>query len=191
MKKRRTIIKVLRSLCFLIFILFGNKLNSQKISIVYDTILTDSSKIATTYMSCGLEDEHYQNVNDYYLNGSLKTSYNIKGFTKKFGIVFTYFESGAVKEICNYYSNRKIDEYFAFYENGILKVQGQYQSLKENPNIEIIGDTITIKNEFGEPIEEIEFITTSKKKGIWRYWNENGVLVKEEYYEDGGLIETK
>lgn len=45
-------------------------------------------------------------------------------------------------------------------------------------------------NEYETKTSEVNFMN-GKKEGIQSFWNGNGILIKEEVYENGELIETR
>lgn len=102
------------------------------------------------------------------------------------GVFKLFYGNGNVKEegIVKKGNKKKIWKYY--YPNGILKNQGYYSQnyYYDSNNVDtIIIDGYTILME--KPLKKWF------KKGRWKYYNENGLLIKTELYRNEELIKTK
>lgn len=157
-----------------------------------DTLILDSSYIVINRYILMEGKAEYSEVNEYYLSDEIKNKYFSQNRLVKYGIYFAYYKSGNVKEVSNYFNDRKIDDEYNYYENGQMLSWGKYISLLADTSIVLKCDTIYKVDEiFGEKIALVTCNTISKKVGKWQYWNEKGKLIKEEYYKDGELIQVK
>lgn len=147
----------------------------------------------------------------YYENGDIESEtiiYPQKGF----GICRMYFKSGYLK----YEATLDLNGFVHgsekhFYENGIIKSNGMLGMGKHNHidrwqngnkkadltyinyPLYLTGD-FTLWNEKGQIIEERHYRKTEKvefsnfKIGVWKYWDDNGNLLKKEFYENDRLV---
>ena len=80
----------------------------------------------------------------------------------------------------------EIRDYIKWHQNGNIAIYGEYCPLG------IGKDTLTLKF---ESISTSETVKTSvqfnNKCNLWKYWNKEGKLIKEEFWEKGVLKETK
>ena len=137
----------------------------------------------------------------YYQNGQIKKKdVSVLGLDLKrpFDYVYVYSENfcedgslkwkdsvnvSGVRTTVSYHCNhnKKIQythndannfgKYQEWYENGQLKMDGQYNETVSNDSLTYFG--------------------ASKEQGTWKYYNEEGKLVKEEIYSNGKIIATK
>lgn len=105
-------------------------------------------------------------VVEYYQNGQPK--FDPQPSLSPWYIGKCYSESGAVISEIIWTPGQVDVQHHSWYENGSWRVKGQY---KVSPNVKI-------------------FDPRNCKVGMWYYYDENGKLTKEEYYEDGKLINT-
>ncbi|MEA3392693.1 MAG: hypothetical protein U9Q91_06910 [Candidatus Marinimicrobia bacterium] len=102
------------------------------------------------------------------------------------GIFKLFYDNGNVKEegFVKKGNNKKTWKYY--YPNGVLKSQGYYSKnyYYDSSNVDtVVIDGYTMLME--KPLK-IWF-----KKGRWKYYNENGVLIKTELYRNEELIKTE
>ena len=80
----------------------------------------------------------------------------------------------------------EIRDYIKWHQNGNIAIYGEYCTLG------IGKDTLTLKF---ESISTSGTVKTSmqfnNKCNLWKYWNKEGKLIKEEFWEKGVLKETK
>ncbi len=104
---------------------------------------------------------------EYYENGRVK-------FTPTFIMtdgmeIINYYESGGKQLRKNWCGGMVYGKWEEWYENGTIKTEGQYAER--------------------DPEKKRQYVI-SKKVGTWKYYNEEGKLVKEEFYKDGSLVNT-
>lgn len=105
----------------------------------------------------------------FYDNGQIKqTPVDWKSF-KKQKIVF-YFQTGIKKYEMQWINGTLVDEYKEYFESGKIKIIGNYL----NP-MDIDPSTIPSSRH-------------SIEHGIWKYFNEEGKLIKEEQFENGKIL---
>ena len=105
-----------------------------------------------------------------------------------------YFKNGAIRSLTTkstedeYYSNgpRTNEKYVSYYESGPLKIQQTKEAGKETiisyyPNGKVKSIEIKLFN------ENTKYY--SIETGVWKYYNEDGTLQKQEEYENGVLKE--
>ncbi len=105
---------------------------------------------------------------EYYENGQLMYT-PVDLLTYQIQTITNYYSSGAKKLRKNWSGASVFGTWEEWYENGKVKVKGQYAER--------------------DPAYKGEY-TLSKKVGTWKYYTEEGKLVKEEFYEDGTLVKT-
>lgn len=106
--------------------------------------------------------DHY--IAEYYVNGQLK--YDPSDVNGSRQTIKNYYESGKVSREATYVAGALVGPLHEWYENGQLKVKGQYK----DP---------------GDPRPPYTI-----KTGTWSYYAESGKLIKEEFYEEGKLVKT-
>lgn len=136
-------------------------------------------------------------MNCLYKNGMLN------GYYKE------YFQKSKVKISGEYSKGKKNGLWIEFYNNGTTKEKGnylpvfytlqykdfiQFRFIVFDQNNKII-DTLNYTSQIKETINWLKQVTGVKmpykmhlKEGIWKYWNEKGVLIKKEKYKKGKLI---
>ncbi len=152
--------------------------------------------------------------NEFYRNGNLKTKYYVRERDTVY-VKEEFYPSGVRKK----YGEHKPDKgdygvSMDWYENGQLEswsslYKGQQPFIYLNLN----GDTSYWGNFYDQPfylsgrqkyfhdngnVKEIQYYelatspaTSNIKTGTWKFYNKNGVLVREEKYEKGELISEK
>lgn len=159
----------------LIILMFGYTLNFT--AQTNESLFGDSAVMYESYddETRGFQYLMKQNLNDgkwiiYW--DSLRTIIAVEGFYKsqlKNGNFVYYYKNG-VKNNATYWRNGKPSgKYEKYYQNGNLNVKGKYKSIKKR----------YCKGVCSRPV------------GKWKYWNEKGVLIKEEIWRKGILKETK
>ncbi len=164
---------------------------------------------STEYYVNGLQEDSsfifYENGNVYQ-----KTFY-LKG--KEIGKVTMYYKNGNPMVTGYVIDGNSVGEYQYFYESGQLKEKGEYLSLhytyiaeqdkNQKWHIRVLneyGDTVLIQNESEVMKTKIILLRDRPytsyprneyfKNGLWQYWNEFGIIEKEEFYEKGKLIKV-
>ena len=95
--------------------------------------------------------------------------------------VHIYFDNceGYILEKQIYKDELPIGAYTSYYDNGQIKEHGDSFSIKK-----IYFDKVPVYNNVGE-IRKWKFKKSCEKKkdGYWRIYDENGKLIKEEFYK--------
>lgn len=165
------------------------------IKYVIDTTTTDSTIIIKERFQVFdkfqfLEDEK-ANVKVYYKDYKLKESYSYKLGDIIFGNYFTYYRNGQLNEFLYFKDGLITGIYSKFYENGKKEIIGEFEEIqcsydvKENCDTLIEPDPIT-----GLNIITCVYYTKSIQCGTWQYFDINGILKKEEYWNKNILIKT-
>ncbi len=98
--------------------------------------------------------------------------------TYKCGVLngkYKYFhDDGKLREEGNYVEDNKMGMSYEYYKSGNLKAKGEF---KGN-----CSDAIVHYDKHGNASIEYPFLEC-EKKGLWRYYGENGKLTKTEYFE--------
>lgn len=97
------------------------------------------------------------------------------------GPYISYYESGSIKEICNYTFGRITGPYFKFYENGTSQIVGSYKQITDLCEYEIERDSV-ISHEFMEETITLINRLSSIREGRWATYDSNGTLISEIYY---------
>jgi antitoxin component YwqK of YwqJK toxin-antitoxin module len=135
-----------------------------------------------------IEEEYFSHTDsifqtNFYPDGQISKA-GIIYRDRKFRIWKNYSKSGQLEKECEYEDDYKSGKYKEYYSNGIVKIAGNYKILIEEGDEDIVKfdiltrKTITTKNK----------VKTSVKDGKWTYHNEQGVLEKIEFFQDGELI---
>ena len=161
------------------------------------SLISDGDYIS--YYPNGVQYERGFNINGvregawmvWYSNGQLGNKLNFK-HGKLDSLFVTFFENGQVMFIGNYKEDARTGLWKEYFENGKLKSEGCY--CEDIHPVYVTHDNVdSLKNEYPNLIDNIIFLdyTLDFKSGQWKYYNEKGMLIREEYYEKGKLIKTK
>jgi len=124
----------------------------------------------------------------YYQTGTISSLCFYKNDTLN-GKWKTFYEDGDIWFKGKYKNNGKKGMWKEFYSNGNIKSKGRYCMDIKPINVNE-DNVILLKWKF----PEIDFralgegYTLDFKSGKWKYFDETGKIVKEEYYEKGKLI---
>lgn len=147
------------------------------------------------------------NSYNYYPDGKLYEIENrLDG--KKIGDYISFYPNNQIKLKGTYQDDYRVGLWRKYYENGTFKSEGKYVKGKDIViwNLELDkaykinekGDTLDSFPEYSdwkkteEKYDEKGFpIYLWHKDGVWKYWNDNGVLIREEIWEKGVLKENK
>lgn len=125
---------------------------------------------------------------------------------KKNGIWKYYYLNGKIKGIEHWELGKKNGEQFGFHKNGVLNYfvffkDGEVERCRywydENGNKtteRCLGDSLWIEKEWNDEFNIVRvgnMDTGNWVDGIWKYYDKNGELIKEEVWDKGKLIETK
>jgi len=114
-------------------------------------------------------------------------------YGQKHGPQIYYYKNGQLSGHSTYKFGREDSIWTRHYENGQMKSQGMYHFNSIDMRLELKEhyDTVTVENwETGEIMVNLIGESYFKpKNGIWKYWNEDGKLVKKELYINGELVE--
>lgn len=136
----------------------------------------------------------------YYPNGAISKEESFFEGKKKGDAIF-YYKNGTIEargkfdymfykpNIYNdlYLVESKVKKWIYYHPNGLKKAQGRYyfnsiiekKDKFESPN-KYVGNTPIYYN-----------WKTDVKDGVWRYWDEEGKLIKKENYSKGKLLKVK
>jgi uncharacterized protein len=145
---------------------------------------------------------------DVYYNSGIKAKFEVYVNSELNGPYIEYFPKGGIKELKFYLYGREVGTWYSFFENGNIKAQMEYAisntDLKLPPTYEkqpvnyeeypgLCCDTILVKKPYklptkatyfflnGKPERE-EHFCDGKKCGVWKYYNEDGVIIKENTF---------
>jgi hypothetical protein len=140
----------------------------------------------------------YQYKNDS-LDGPWIEYYEIGGTMKKYGT----YKNGIPIEWKEFYLCNKIKTEGSYFDTEILTtitsndtiklcIKDRKKNIKEikelnNTLIDSIRTEFLLDKSSGIPFP----LERNIKNGIWKYWNEDGKLIKEEFFDKGNLINTK
>jgi antitoxin component YwqK of YwqJK toxin-antitoxin module len=102
----------------------------------------------------------------------------------KIGEWIYYYDSLQIPMVKTDYVDGLINgEIVQYHENGKTSVTAKYKN--DNPH-----GVSAWYDEYEMKTAEVNFVN-GKKEGVQSFWNGNGILIKEEVYENGELIETR
>lgn len=148
-----------------------------------------------------LDDNKLDTINIYFENGSIKeTGHSYDG--NLYGKWSYYYKSGSLKEEGEYeilniedtvintciksFQFTKIDKWKTYYESGELKSLGFYSD-----NISCKIDTINAIDPTYGSYSIIQLVPVYSKNKIWKYYSENGSIIKLEKWRKGKLKSVK
>ncbi len=155
---------------------YKNKKLKQSRSCSNDTCIT-----LMYYDNGKLEGKLYEKefilfyLEKYYKNGQKMCEPNSYYSTKRKTHEVLYYESGKISQDRFFLSGYLVDEYKEYYENGTLKINGQYE-----PEAQYLSG-----NKLLFPLSRGSF-----KIGKWSYYSSSGDLEKEEFYEKDVITKT-
>ncbi|MBN2778864.1 MAG: hypothetical protein JXR36_14595 [Bacteroidales bacterium] len=127
----------------------------------------------------------------YYPNGSLG---NIIHFNKNInhGGFKAFYDNGQLMVKGKYKNDARIGKWYEYYSNGQIKATGKYCT-DIKPIVVTMENQMQLLNKYPYLENEVKYIgiVLDFKSGTWLYYNEQGNIIKEEYYSQGNLIETK
>lgn len=126
----------------------------------------------------------------WYYSGKLGNKLNYKQ-NKLDGLFITYYENGQIMFIGNYKEDAQIGLWKEYYEKGNLKSEGNY--CEDIAPVFLNYDNIdSLIIEYPNLIDDKIFLnyTLDFKSGKWCYYNEEGKIIREEFYQKGKLKET-
>lgn len=103
------------------------------------------------------------------------------------GTATDYYENGIVESIGNIVDGAKSGIWVSYYSDGIIKSEGKYTVINtDEVNEEGLNKILQVFFDNWITLNSLEV-----KDGKWKYFSENGKLLKEEFWEKGILKETK
>lgn len=117
---------------------------------------------------------------EFYENGALK-HYGI--YINDTGFSYSYYEDGRIKKYSQSKDSYLINYEVSFCSEGELYTEIFYDSTGYSVTGYHCNGNLRVRGR-----NESDYI---KKIGKWEYWNEKGILIKEEFWEKGVLKETK
>ncbi|MFN8283124.1 MAG: hypothetical protein U0U67_07900 [Chitinophagales bacterium] len=141
--------------------------------------------------TCSQRCSRFNFWNEYYKSGKLKACGNYKK-DHKINTWKYFYESGNLFRIENYPYDDKyrymIDGFYyvenpmllseyEYYENGQLKMEGQYTTYSKCIDTIYYIDPVTLRDTIS-----VQEVTCSKKCGTWNYYFPDGSLMKREEY---------
>jgi len=186
-----------------------NTLKENDFSVVEYSIYEDS--LAHTIQNQIFFEDNYQTGvwKSYFSNGKLSMIINYKdGYLH--GEWKQYYKNGKIMTEGYFKENAKIGTWKSYYKNGIPRTEENYlpevlvflPSGLSYEKIKIIGNkNKTLREDIASIIID-EFKDENKsffelprviylKDSLYKYWNEQGILIREEFWEKGILKETK
>jgi uncharacterized protein len=143
----------------------------------------------------------------YYKNRQLSFKLNRDHNYRLFGVYLTYYQNGQIKTSGHYYNDYLTGRWLEFYPNGDTSVYGNYCLTKLDSlmtsidSTNICFDTLFIYPPETYPAVDNEYAdlyfkyvygrACPKKNGLWRYYNEQGIITKKEFYKNGVLIKIE
>ncbi len=112
----------------------------------------------------------------------------------------------------------EVGTWLYFHPNGVLKRSDKFDFKNEDVFLSFTFDTFTVKDPtmngwpnfdtiisntgYKKPLETIEYFPNGKimfekyynnrkRTGVWKFYNENGILLKEETYREDILVSKK
>ena len=168
---------------------------------------TDGKKKALTYYYKGNRSSP---IITWYDSGEIQSVYDLDEKSNK-GSIITWYKNGNIQQETFAIDSSKNG--FAeneYYENGMIKRieianQGKQEYTTYYNNGQIAWDGMIVDAiwsqvghwqewyEDGTPKREYYFndSISNQKEGIWKWWDEKGNLIKQEYYKGGIMIEEK
>lgn len=145
---------------------------SPKMDTLYNIYYYENKKIKEKNINLWIEDNSGWTLiidTTYFDNGQLKrTPIDWTSYKKQFITVF--YPSGAKHFEINWVNGTMVDEFKEYYETGAIKVIGNYLNPKDLDPGSLPSSRHSIEN------------------GTWSYYDENGILIKEQIYENGTLL---
>jgi len=143
-------------------------------------------------------------VISYYETGELESIFNRNEHGNMNGLILEFFKSSKLKShsvfnngigiTYDYYKDGRIKNYYQSSEIGYTGYSSSYCSEGELYS-EIFHDSLDYIQEGYHCNGNLRFkgriINNELKEGKWEYWNKEGVLIKEETWDKGELIDTK
>jgi antitoxin component YwqK of YwqJK toxin-antitoxin module len=153
----------------------------------------------------------------FYKNG-VKRSFRSELNGKMNGINTEYYENGNVKFIEGYLNDIEVGTWVYYYPDGKIRQRSNFDFKKDDIFLIYSFDTIVVlDSSFGgrehfdtiisntgykKPLVTIEYFPNGNIKfeahycnrmrtGVWKFYNEVGVLLKEEVYKENVLISKK
>jgi antitoxin component YwqK of YwqJK toxin-antitoxin module len=125
---------------------------------------------------CGMKLEPV--ISETYPDGAPKVVHYFsgEGMEKTLAKKSFYYPDGQLRMEGEYKNGQKNGLWVAYYESGLKWSEGNYKDGVSH------GKTITY-HENGKKYYE-GFYDEGRRVGLWRFWNEEGVLEKEINYED-------
>jgi len=165
-------------------------------SIIYGEI-TNHNTIDSGYSEKLIYDSinNYLKMKEEYFNDKLTriTKYNknklpieVREYLIDSSVCITYFRDNGLPSSKSYRTNNDIEirDQITWYTNGKIASYGEYCILTDN-NRDSLEMKYQIISNFG--VAKV-VMWLNDKCGIWRYWNEDGILIKEEFWENGDLV---
>lgn len=147
--------------------------------------IKDNKDTSIVYLSYPLFDSTELEL--VFNKGSLvMETFKVQG---KFNGIRLSYNNNKIVESCSYDMGCRDGKYISYYPSGLLKTLGNYICLNR--------DTTCIVEEFNVFNQEEEGTSIlytepfhSPKDGIWRYYLENGSVLKEELWKNGKCIKS-
>ena len=127
----------------------------------------------------------------WYYNGYLGNKLNYNNYGNLDSVFISYYENGQMMFVGNYKDNARIGLWKEYYQNGILKSEGKF--CEDISPIYVNYENVdSVQKLFPELIQDTIFVnyTLDFKSGKWKYYNEAGILIREELYKNGKLIDN-
>ena len=161
--------KYILTIVLLVFSLLGlAQENPNKMRIIYGAEHEELPKINDTIVEYHKTTKNIKKLKFWDNDELTIVEYKENGIRFKKSVYST--SNLKFKTVTKYHTNGNII-LIASYDNGI--VTGKFKKFYDNGNIKSEG-----------------MYNKMKKEGVWKYYNEQGVFLKEEFYDNGTLVEN-
>ncbi len=116
----------------------------------------------------------------YFMNGQIKDSVDYLD-DRENGNYRAYSEKGILTKDCNYKGGRLIGYFKEYFPNGKLKVQGQYTQAKGYIKVHMISIGRGNSKRNSRIVNRL-IDNKPLKQGVWKFYNDQGKLLKTEKY---------
>jgi len=199
---------ILVVICFLV----GTKLMAQNNNVSIEKFWGQDSVYYIIHRTANLTL-----AETYYKNGA-KRSIRSELNGKMHGIYTEYYDNSNIKLIEGYLNDIEVGTWLYFYPNGKIKRSSYFDFKKEDIFLTYSFDTIIIQDTsnggrgyfdtiisntgYKKPLVTFEYYPNGNIKfeahysnrmrtGVWKFYNEVGVLLKEEVYKENVLVSKK
>lgn len=200
---------MIKKIIFVINLIIGFSFYGQKSSLLLDTtslkyersIKTDTTNFSINYCINGSGNFLVDSTiiyEDFFSNGQRKSLYSLINNSILNGPYITWHKNGKMESIINYVYGLPYGGSTSWHENGKVKSIGDFW-LNINVLNTKVSDSIKVnskKQKFNFLRRKVSFeglVSTTLgplKNGEWKYYNENGKIIKKEIWRKGERIKV-